>query len=187
MDAVVAIVAALSRSAGAFCTSPIYCTGPLLDTIQRAGLFNDSKTFVDMPLRAPEQVILAAFAALGHGPLSRAQLANFVEQYFYPAGTDILEMSPIDWKPNPSFLLDIVDPELNRFASAIHRKWQDLTRRWNPTVVSSHIVVENPFVVAGGRFREYYYWFVFRLGSDSPLPPPPPTVTDVLLTIFFFS
>lgn len=33
------------------CTHPVYCTGPLLDAVQRAQIFNDSKTFVDMPMK----------------------------------------------------------------------------------------------------------------------------------------
>lgn len=32
------------------CDSPIYCEGPLLKTVQLAGLYPDSKTFVDMVL-----------------------------------------------------------------------------------------------------------------------------------------
>lgn len=35
------------------CTHPIYCVGPVLAAVQMAQVFNDSKTFVDMPLRYP--------------------------------------------------------------------------------------------------------------------------------------
>jgi alpha,alpha-trehalase len=160
--AVVATVTAASAAAAlSGCASRIYCTGQLLDTIQSAKLFNDSKTFVDMPLRAPEGVVLAAFATLlqQYPSPSREQLATFVARYFYPAGSDIEAMSPVDWNPSPSFLNGIVDPSLRGFAASIHKKWQDLTRRFNPGMASSYISVANPFVVAGGRFREYYYWF----------------------------
>ena len=33
-------------------SSPIFCYGELLETVQTLGVFNDSKQFVDMPLRA---------------------------------------------------------------------------------------------------------------------------------------
>ena len=29
----------------------IYCEGPILDSIQKSGLFEDCKTFVDMPMK----------------------------------------------------------------------------------------------------------------------------------------
>lgn len=28
----------------------VYCRGPVLEAVQLAGIFNDSKTFVDMPM-----------------------------------------------------------------------------------------------------------------------------------------
>lgn len=40
------------------CLSLIYCRGKLLDTIQRSGLFMDSKTFVDMPTKKPEAEVI---------------------------------------------------------------------------------------------------------------------------------
>ena len=46
------------------CDSPVYCApGPnsLLHVVQMAGLFPDSKTFVDMPMKYDEDQVLAAF------------------------------------------------------------------------------------------------------------------------------
>ena len=34
--------------------SRVYCQGDLLDTVQRSDLFEDSKTFVDMPMKFDE-------------------------------------------------------------------------------------------------------------------------------------
>ena len=42
----------------------VYCGGPLLHAVQSAALFDDSKTFVDMPMRDEPEAVLAAFAAL---------------------------------------------------------------------------------------------------------------------------
>lgn len=36
----------------------VFCEGPLLNAVQTLALFNDSKTFVDMPMRADPQAIL---------------------------------------------------------------------------------------------------------------------------------
>ena len=40
------------------CSSKLYCQGKLLDTIQRSGIFKDSKTFVDMPTKRPEMEVI---------------------------------------------------------------------------------------------------------------------------------
>jgi alpha,alpha-trehalase len=44
-----------------FYSSEIYCYGPLLDTVQMAGLYNDSKTFVDMKLKLPPNITMEHF------------------------------------------------------------------------------------------------------------------------------
>jgi len=41
------------------CESDLYCPGPLLQAVQLAGLYPDSKTFVDKPGRYPTEQILA--------------------------------------------------------------------------------------------------------------------------------
>lgn len=35
----------------------IYCSGSLLEAVQKASLFNDCKTFVDMPLKQDAGII----------------------------------------------------------------------------------------------------------------------------------
>ena len=39
------------------CTSTIYCQGTLLEQIQMARVFSDSKTFVDMPTKFTEKEV----------------------------------------------------------------------------------------------------------------------------------
>lgn len=45
-----------------FCMLPslpqIYCSGDLLDAVQLSGIFEDSKEFVDMPMRYDPEIIL---------------------------------------------------------------------------------------------------------------------------------
>ena len=55
----------------------IFCHGPVLAAVQTHGLFEDCKTFVDMPLLADPDVVLAAFQDLGKEP-SKADLQAFV-------------------------------------------------------------------------------------------------------------
>ena len=65
----------------------VYCGGRLLDAVQRARLFDDSKTFVDMPLKpgvSPEAA-LGAFAALPDGA-GRDALEKFVAAHFDAPG-----------------------------------------------------------------------------------------------------
>jgi len=40
------------------CTHPIFCEGEVLRSVQLSGIFSDSKTFVDMPLRYDVDVVL---------------------------------------------------------------------------------------------------------------------------------
>ncbi len=49
------------------CAHEVYCKpgkGGLLHTVQMAKLFNDSKTFVDMPMTMPKAKVLANFRKL---------------------------------------------------------------------------------------------------------------------------
>jgi hypothetical protein len=41
----------------------VYCSGPLLAAVQLSGIFNDSKTFVDMPMLAVRRLVAVAAAA----------------------------------------------------------------------------------------------------------------------------
>ena len=57
---------------------------------------------------------------------------------------------------NPHWL-----PDYRRFGSEINARWQELGRKIKSDVVenkTSLILMGNPFIVPGGRFREMYYW-----------------------------
>ncbi|KAM9988691.1 hypothetical protein ACTFIY_004730 [Dictyostelium cf. discoideum] len=149
------------------CQHPIYCNGTLLKTIQLTQVFNDSKTFVDMPMRTTIENINELFNQLllntsKNGGPNKEELAAFLSENFYPAGYEVEPVTPVDWVPNPSFLDEITDPNLVDFARSIHGKWLELTRIFNTSGLCdgcySSIPVNNPFVIAGSRFREFYYW-----------------------------
>lgn len=146
------------------CNSEIFCRGDLLHTVQMARIFNDSKTFVDMRLQSDEADVLQAFKALGPSAnISKEQVIKFVNENFHLVGHDLQQWTPLDWRENPAFIDHIKDQNLKTFASKLNELWKKLGRKITDEARmyparSSLILVANPFVVPGGRFREYYYW-----------------------------
>lgn len=75
--------------------SEVYCYGPLLETVQRANLYNDSKIFVDKPMRVDPAEVLNAFNLTANS--TKDEVRAFVEQYFLEPGTELLQWTPSDW------------------------------------------------------------------------------------------
>uniref|UniRef100_A0A0C9RBN1 Trehalase n=1 Tax=Fopius arisanus TaxID=64838 RepID=A0A0C9RBN1_9HYME len=145
--------------------SEIYCQGELLKTVQLAGIFNDSKTFVDLYQINDPSVTLANFEkmmeATNRKP-NRAQVAQFVAQNF--DNTDeALPWIPPDWQPNPPILKRIQDSNFRNWVYQLNGIWKNLSRQMSSRVLQyperhSFIPVENGYIVPGGRFQEFYYW-----------------------------
>ncbi|KAJ0171158.1 hypothetical protein K1T71_013357 [Dendrolimus kikuchii] len=148
------------------CSSEIYCHGKLLDTVQMARLYKDSKTFVDMKIKLSPNITLDHFYEMmnrTNALPTKADIQEFVNQNFDPEGSEFEEWKPVDWKDNPSFLQRIKDPFLYQWASELNRLWLQLGRKMKDEVkdnqdLYSIIYVDNPVIVPGGRFREFYYW-----------------------------
>jgi alpha,alpha-trehalase len=116
--------------------------GPLFQDVQLAGIFPDSKTFVDArPRRAPRDVGAAYDSARRH---TGFDLKAFVEREFelpQPVGE--------------SFHTDTAQT----MEQHIRALWPVLTRPPDtPDPRSSLIPLPEAYVVPGGRFREVYYW-----------------------------
>ena len=63
----------------------IFCHGPILEAVQLSGIFNDSKTFVDMPLTVEPEVALEAFQSRGLNASSTpTELLDFLDVLFGP-------------------------------------------------------------------------------------------------------
>ncbi|KAI5459802.1 trehalase-like protein [Mariannaea sp. PMI_226] len=146
------------------CDSPIYCYGDILKEIELAHPFSDSKTFVDMPAKRPLKVIQAAFNKL-HKPLTNnSALNDFLDKYFADAGGELKEVPDNKLKTNSTFLDNINDSVVREFTQKVIEIWPDLTRTYAgdanncSNCPNSFIPVNRTFVVAGGRFREPYYW-----------------------------
>lgn len=148
------------------CKSKIYCGGKFLRSIQTHRLFEDSKTFVDMKMLKSEAEILRSFddfmSAHRNQPL-RPALHKWVGENFGGVGLEFEEWEPDDWVEEPKIVRNITEPTYRRWFLILNEIWLSLGRRIKKEVsrnISNYSIlyVRNPFVVPGGRFREYYYW-----------------------------
>ncbi|KAM7207088.1 glycoside hydrolase family 37 protein [Rhypophila sp. PSN 637] len=153
----------INGSVTAPCDSPLYCQGEILKAIELAQPFSDSKTFVDMPTKLPLDQVIANFQKLSKPVRNNTELHAFLLANFEPAGTELKPVPASQLKTNATFLNKIQDPAIREFSEAVIKIWPELTRNYESSVscsgcVNSYIPVNRTFVVAGGRFREPYYW-----------------------------
>ncbi|KAF2274729.1 trehalase precursor [Westerdykella ornata] len=150
------------------CDSEIYCIGNLLKEIELARPFVDSKTFVDLPTIRPLNEVLEAFSKLERPIQNNTALNDFLKTYFGEAGSELAEIDPNQLETQPEFLDNVNSSTVKDFVRQVIDIWPDLTRKYagspNPNCtecVDSFLPIARPFVVAGGRFREPYYWDSF--------------------------
>ncbi|GAB5034603.1 trehalase-like isoform x1 [Nannochloropsis oceanica] len=143
----------------------VYCQGELLHIVQTAGIFEDSKEFVDMPMRVDPEVVLEQFHALA--PSLRRDptvLKAFLAQYFSAPGSDLVPHVPTDHTDSPPLLEGLAGhAPYQRWASDLNDFWKQLCRKVSPDVDLnpqrySILKRTHPVVIPGGRFRESYYW-----------------------------
>ena len=107
--------------------------------------------------------VIAAFSRLSQPLSNNSELQAFLTENFAPAGGELEEVPDEELKADPSFLSKVNDTTVREFVGKVIDIWPDLTRRYlGPGNCSqcdnSFIPVNRTFVVAGGRFREPYYW-----------------------------
>ena len=73
----------------------MFCSGDLLRAVKLAAIFNDSKEFVDRPLRANPMTVLQAFQAIS--PNDAIAVRQFVLNWTEEAGSDLVKWVPPDW------------------------------------------------------------------------------------------
>jgi len=123
---------------------PAHDIGPLFSDVQLAGIFPDSKEFVDARPKSAPATIEARYDSARRTP--SFVLRAFVEQSF-----------------------DLPQPVGGRYRTVASQSmvehvkalWPVLTREpdsASPDARSSLIPLPNSYVVPGGRFREVYYW-----------------------------
>lgn len=132
----------------------IYCPGEVLQTVQLAQLYPDSKTFVDKPTIAPEEEVLNAFYTQVKPNGTIEALIDWVEQYFGGEGLDIQPTNLTDFVDDPDFLQYVEDPIFQGWLKIVHSYWKDLVRvnvknESCVDCVSSLIEQPYPFIVPG--------------------------------------
>lgn len=140
----------------------VFCEGPLLHAVQTAGLFPDSKKFVDMPLLRDPEDVLAAFEELKDRDDPEV-LREFIRSHFAEEGHELEPWQPPDFVVAPPKLASIQNEDMRKWALELNDLWKLLSRRQSPAVAEhpqrySALARRFGMVVPGGRFRETYYW-----------------------------
>jgi alpha,alpha-trehalase len=120
----------------------IQIEGELFEVVQRAGIFQDSKTFVDAVPRIDQEEILQEFQQ--ESPQPNFSLQEFIEKHFILPGFIAEDLAGIDASSSKTY---------------INSLWDFLLRQ--PEVAQKHdslIPLQHTYIVPGGRFREIYYW-----------------------------
>jgi alpha,alpha-trehalase len=118
------------------------------------------------PTIRPLNEVLTAFRNLSRPIQNNTELNTFLTTYFGKAGSELEALPEEDLEVQPDFLESVNSSVVEDFTRQVIDIWPDLTRRYigagNCTgCVSSFLPVNRTFVVAGGRFREPYYWDSF--------------------------
>ncbi|KAF5287041.1 hypothetical protein FQA39_LY16155 [Lamprigera yunnana] len=125
---------------------------PMLNIALFSGIFNDSKTFVDMKLVLTAEQTITDFNVLLNdtkGDLNKQQILEFVSEHFRD-GDELESWTPNDFVLKPKFLERVAN------ATCLQGKIKDDVGKQQEKY--SILPVPNGFIVPGGRFREYYYW-----------------------------
>jgi len=144
----------------------VFCENSIVLELVFGGerLFNDSKSFVDRPLKvSPEDVVEAARNVDSSSPKA---ISDFIEQFFWAPGSD-LEAGCAgylsDFDPQHDFSV-IRNDVLRTFARDLNNLWPLLCKK-HSTDMQTHperhslLPLRHPImIVPGGRFREFYYW-----------------------------
>ncbi|KJH47905.1 alpha,alpha-trehalase [Dictyocaulus viviparus] len=146
----------------------IYCSGKLLQAVMATHLYSDSKTFVDKPMKEGRTgtQLIKEFETLFPQPvdeISKDDVRQFVDENFEEEGHELQSCEIADWTENPPRFNVIQDNALRKFANKLNKIWKKLCRTVKLAVKESPsrfslIYVPHPFIIPGGRFREFYYW-----------------------------
>ncbi|CAD7701963.1 unnamed protein product [Ostreobium quekettii] len=145
----------------------MWSCGRLFAALRDANLFEDPKAIVDRPLLASPPVVTTSFEAVPRGPdgkMDGAMLMSFVEEHFALEGSDLEELVPQDWSEKGTEWLQSVPATgpMRDWAKQLNELWKCLYKKANPSPANpdrhSLLPVPHPILVAGGRFREMYYW-----------------------------
>lgn len=86
----------------------------------------------------------------------------FVKSNFRRPATELVRY-PIPTYDTPEWMGTIEDATYRGWLNELHQAWANLTFHYDMSKIcegcaTSTLHVQRPFVVPGGRFREFYYW-----------------------------
>ena len=118
------------------------------------------------PTAKPVDEVVAAYNKLAQPLSNNSELAAFLAANFQPAGGELENVNASELSIKPTFLSSVNDTVIREFVTSVMNIWPDLTRKYVGAstcsgCASSFIPLNRTFVVAGGRFREAYYWDSF--------------------------
>ena len=114
-------------------TPEIWCSGPILQAVQTAKLFEDSKDFVDCPLLVDPDECWRRWESLEQ-PVTLADLKKFVAQTFGPPGGGLQPWLPPDYSNEPALLHRLAEPERS-WARELNGLWKVLGRQVTPATL----------------------------------------------------
>jgi len=126
----------------------------------------ESKYFVDMKLKYPEQKTLEDFNTLtDKEKYDRDFMSKWLDDYFDPPGSEF-QNHQFEQVEHPKMLEKIENHDYRQWALELHRIWQQLGRDTSIDVkmnseLYSFIPIDDVAIVPtgfDGRFRETYYW-----------------------------
>lgn len=123
--------------------SPADRYAELFVAVQRSGVFDDSKTFVDCAPRQAPEAILAAYRAQCHA--NGFDLRAFVAAHFTPEHRAAQHHDGVAAGLSLEAHIDALWDELSRHPARHPRR-------------GSLLALPHAYVVPGGRFVEMYYW-----------------------------
>ncbi|MBC2838494.1 trehalase family glycosidase [Robiginitalea sp. SC105] len=123
-------------------TATTFYETELFRQVQLAGVFEDSKTFVDLLRDAPFEELEQEYLTAREEP--GFDLRAFVSEHFREA---------------PSRQAQFETDTTRTMSEHISRMWDVLLRGPDPdSLYSSRIPLPYEYIVPGGRFKEIYYW-----------------------------
>ncbi|KAF7684175.1 Trehalase [Astathelohania contejeani] len=86
---------------------------------------------------------------------------KFLETNFGPVGGDITKHEPVDYNEHPRFIDNLSNAAVIKLSKELNKIWKELSVKkveQKNGGSSTLLTLPYPFIIPGGRFREFYYW-----------------------------
>ncbi|KAG2433512.1 hypothetical protein HYH02_012630 [Chlamydomonas schloesseri] len=152
----------------------------IIKKVSDAGLFADSKHFVDCPALRPWALVAEDWERLEASGINTEDLKTFIAANFGSPGSDLQTVLPAGWhEVPPAWLAGLSNEKARAFCGDVYQLWTTLCRQVSPDVLANPdrhtlLPLPHPFIVPGDRFRECYnwdsYWVILGLLASGLLP-----------------